>query len=161
MLDVLVWKGPLSVAGGLRGHDQEARTVSPINRAGITTNFHRSEYLFFLSLFKPQMLSQDMFYLGEKARDPAQQSQTKHGPDLSTLPSVLPRGWLSRLSSPVPRAVGRHHFPWESGPLSPHSDAFPATQPQAPFRGRCSFLLWATNFDSSWTKRRARCGTFS
>lgn len=47
LFGILAWKRPLSVADGLGGHDKEGGTLSPINRAGIITTFHRSRYMLF------------------------------------------------------------------------------------------------------------------
>lgn len=111
-----------------------------------------SKYLLSLSLFKPQMPSQGMFYLGEKARGPTQQSQTKHGQDLSTVPSALTSG--------LTQAVGRSPLPLGIQPRTRGSscECFPSYSATCFFPGggggggSCSFPRWTTTVDSSWTE---------
>ena len=81
------------------------------------------------SLLKPQMPSQGMFYLGEKARDPTQQSQTKHGQDLSAVPSALASG--------LTQAVGRSPLPLGIQPRTRGSscECFPSYSATRSFPG--------------------------
>lgn len=94
---------------------------------------------FFFSLFKPQMLSQDMFYSGGEGERPRPAITDKTWVRSATFPSGLASRAGSRLpSSSLTQAMGCSPLPlgiWPRTLPAPHSNVFPVTGPQAPFLG--------------------------